>query len=140
MNYTAWRIPLGLAVCLGAGICLAAGGDYFPPADKDGGWRTLPDAAKIRSVAGMDLSRLDDPAKAEITLGQLLSMSSGLHGEGSNPGFVNGVGQKLDPVTRPPAPLDQDMSALRTPLWTKPGGGYSYASSSPHIASIIIRN
>ena len=34
---------------------------------------------------------LDDPAKAEITLGQLLSMSAGLHGEGSNPGFVDGV-------------------------------------------------
>src|SRR6202046_3780830 len=34
---------------------------------------------------------LDDPRKADITLGQLLSMASGLHGEGSNPGFVNGV-------------------------------------------------
>ena len=25
-------------------------------------------------------------------------------------------------------------------MWTKPGGGYSYASSSPHIASIVLRN
>ena len=67
-------------------------------------------------------------------------MSSGLHGEGGNPGFVNGIDQKLEPISRPAGPLDQDMGALRTPLWTKPGGGYSYASSSPHIASIVLRN
>jgi CubicO group peptidase (beta-lactamase class C family) len=84
---------------------------------------------------------LDDPAKADITLGQLLSMSSGLHGEGSNPGFVNGVPSvKLTPVPRPETPLGQDLAALRTPLWTKPGGGYSYASASPHVASIVLRN
>src|SRR4051794_39236490 len=224
MTYTAWRIPLSLTLCLGAGLCLAAGGDYFPPADKDGGWRTLPDAAKIRSVAGMELSRLDqafefeketsqhgglvvvrhgylvyekyfgngnreahpdmasigkaftsvsvgimlaekkaqipegldtrvftekylpeampldDPAKADITLGQLLSMSSGLHGEGTNPGFVNNLPSvKLSALERPATPLGQDLSALRTPLWTKPGQGYSYASASPHIASIVLR-
>jgi CubicO group peptidase (beta-lactamase class C family) len=224
MTYAASRIPLSLAVCLGAAFGFAVNNDYFPPADKDGGWRTLPDAAKIRSEAGMDLSRLDqafefeketsqhgglvvvrhgylvyekyfgkghreahpdmasigkaftsvasgimlnekrdqfpqgldtkvftqkylpqalpldDPAKADISLGQLLSMSSGLHGEGANPGFVNGTAQKLEPLTRPTGPSDQDMTALRTPLWTKPGAGYSYASSSPHIASIVIRN
>jgi CubicO group peptidase (beta-lactamase class C family) len=84
---------------------------------------------------------LDDPAKADITLGQLLSMSSGFHGEGGNPGFVDGVpAVKLTPIPRPSEPLGQDMSALRTPLWTKPGGGYSYASSSPHVASIVLRN
>lgn len=84
---------------------------------------------------------LDDAAKAEITLGQLLSMSSGMHGEGSNPGFVDGVpAVKLTPVPRPATPLGQDLQALRTPLWTKPGGGYSYASASPHVASIVLRN
>ncbi|HEY8458887.1 MAG TPA: serine hydrolase [Blastocatellia bacterium] len=84
---------------------------------------------------------LDDPAKADITLGQLLSMSAGLHGEGSNPGFVNGVPSvKLTPLPRPATPLGQDLAALRTPLWTKPGEGYSYASASPHIASIVLRN
>ena len=197
---------------------------YFPPADKDGGWRSLTDAARIRQLAGMDLERLnqafefeketsqhgglvvvrhgylvfekyfgkgdreahpdmasigkaftsascgillhekrdqlpdgldtkvftekylpealplDDPRKALITLGQLLSMSSGLHGEGGNPGIVHGINQKLDPVPRPAQPLDQDQSALRTPLWTDPGGGYSYASASPHIASIVLRH
>ena len=67
-------------------------------------------------------------------------MSSGMHGEGGNPGIVNGINQKLDPVPRPAEPLDQDTSALRTPMWTKPGGGYSYASASPHIASIVLRH
>ncbi len=84
---------------------------------------------------------LDDPAKADITLGQLLSMSAGLHGEGSNPGFVDGVPSvKLAPLPRPATPPGQDLTALRTPLWTKPGGGYSYASASPHVASIVLRN
>src|ERR1043165_8534093 len=173
MNYAAWRIPLSLAVIVGAAFGFAESGAYFPPADKDGGWRALTDAAKIRKTAGMDLSRLDqafefeketsqhggllvvrhgylvyekyfgrgnreahpdmasigkaftsiscgimlqekrdqipegldtkvftgkflpeafplsDPLKADITLGQLLSMSSGMHGEGGNPGIVN---------------------------------------------------
>jgi CubicO group peptidase (beta-lactamase class C family) len=224
MTYRSWKLPLLVATALGVTLVAAESGDYFPPSDKDGGWRTLTDAAKVRKLAGMDLSRLDqafefqketsqhggmvvvrhgylvyekyfgkahreahpdmasigkaftsissgimlkekhdkiplgletkvfteaflpqampldDPAKADIKLGQLLSMSAGLHGEGGNPGIVNGVNQKLEPLQRPETPLDQDMSALRTPLWTKPGEGYSYASSSPHIASIVLRN
>ena len=84
---------------------------------------------------------LDDPRKADITLGQLLSMAAGFHGEGGNPGFVNfEPSVKLEPVPRPIEPLDQDQAALRTPLWTNPGGGYSYASTSPHVASIVLRN
>ena len=38
---------------------LAFAGDYFPPPDTEGGWRTLPDAAKIRKFTGIDVSRLD---------------------------------------------------------------------------------
>jgi CubicO group peptidase (beta-lactamase class C family) len=58
---------------------------------------------------------LDDPRKADITLGQLLTMSAGLHGEGSNPGFVNfEPSVKLDPIRR--ASLGIDLDALRTPL------------------------
>lgn len=84
---------------------------------------------------------LDDPAKADIKLGQLLSMAAGLHGEGSNPGFVDGQPSvKLDPLSRANPPLEQDMAALRTPLWTRPGGGYCYASISPHIALIVLRH
>jgi CubicO group peptidase (beta-lactamase class C family) len=202
---------------------MAQSADYFPPPDKDGGWRVLTGAAKVRTLAGMDLSRLDqafefeketsqhggllvvrhgylvyekyfgkgnreahpdmasigkaftsvscgimlkekhdqipegldtrvftekylpeafplsDPSKADIKLGQLLSMSSGMHGEGTNPGIVNGVDQKLEPVT-PSAPQDQDQSALRAAMWTKPGDGYSYSSASGHVASIVLRH
>jgi CubicO group peptidase (beta-lactamase class C family) len=88
---------------------------------------------------------LDDPRKAEITLGQLLSMAAGLHGDGTNPGFVNfEPSVKLDALPRvDPAQYGadyQDQSALHQPLWTAPGGGYSYASNSPHIASIVLRH
>ena len=205
---------------------LAASGEYFPPPDSAGGWRTLKDASAIRKVAGMDSKKLDqafeyakrssqhggllvvrhgwlvyekyygkgnreatpamasvgkaytsiacgimlrdsrdripdgleqrvfnekylpqalrlndDPRKAEIKLGQLLTMAAGFHGEGSNPGFVNfEPSVRLDPLPRPETPLDQDQTALQTPLWASPGGGYSYASSSPHVASIVLRN
>jgi CubicO group peptidase (beta-lactamase class C family) len=83
---------------------------------------------------------LSDPSKADIKLGQLLSMSSGMHGEGNNPGIVNGVNQKLEPLPRPTEPQDQDLSTLRVPMWTKPGEGYSYSSASAHVASIVLRH
>jgi CubicO group peptidase (beta-lactamase class C family) len=159
--------------------------NYFPPPDKDGGWRVLADSAKIRAQEGTDLNRLDqafefeketsqhgglivvrhgylvyekyfgkgnreahpdiasigkastsvacgimffdkrdqipdgletkvftekylpeafpvsDPSKTDIKLGQLVSMSSGMHGEGGHPGIVNGVDQKLAPCHSP---------------------------------------
>ncbi len=84
--------------------------------------------------------RLSDPQKADIKLGQLLSMTSGMHGEGGNPGIVNGVDQKLEPVPPPAEPQDQDSSALRVVMWTKPGEGYSYSSASAHVASIVLRH
>ena len=83
---------------------------------------------------------LDDPRKADITLGQVLTMAAGLHGEGGNPGFVNfEPSVKLEPTPRKES-QGQDLDALRTPLWTKPGDGYSYASNSPHVASIVLRH
>jgi len=84
---------------------------------------------------------LSDPRKAEIKLGHLLTMASGMHGEGGNPGFVNfEPSVKLDPVPRSDQPPDQDLSALRTPMWCGPGDGYSYTSQSPHVASIVLRH
>ena len=81
---------------------------------------------------------LSDPAKAGIRLGHLLAMSSGMH-ENSAVAYAKGV-----KVQTAPTPLDRsldiDQSALRTPLWCKPGEGYSYASGSPHIASIVLRH
>jgi CubicO group peptidase (beta-lactamase class C family) len=82
---------------------------------------------------------LDDPRKADITLGQLLCMSAGFHGEGSSPGVTNG---RVVPLTPVPGQniRDLDGSSLRTPLWCAPGEGYSYSSPSPHIASIVLRH
>ena len=83
---------------------------------------------------------LSDPAMADIHLGHLLTMTAGLHGEGGNPGFVRGVTSPLPPDLRAAAPSDPDVSTLTTPMWTKPGEGYSYASASPHFASMILRH
>jgi CubicO group peptidase (beta-lactamase class C family) len=82
---------------------------------------------------------LDDPRKADITLGQLLCMSAGYHGEGGSPGVVNGRVVPLQPVPGQDI-RDLDQSSLRTPLWIAPGGGYSYSSPAPHIASIVLRH
>lgn len=82
---------------------------------------------------------LDDPRKADITLGQLLCMSGGYHGEGSAPGIVNGRVVPLQPV--PGQDIHNiDMSSIRVPLWTDPGAGYSYSSPEPHIASMVLRH
>lgn len=81
---------------------------------------------------------LDDPRKAQITLGQLLCMSSGYYPEGGSSGMVMG---KVMP--QPPVPgqdiRNLDQSSLRTPLWCDPGAGYAYSSPAPHIASIVLR-
>jgi len=83
---------------------------------------------------------LDDPRKANITLGQLLSMSAGYWGEGQTPvGMVMGKATQLKP--KPGQNIrDLDVSSLRVPLWCDPGAGYSYSSPSPHIASIVLRH
>ncbi len=82
---------------------------------------------------------LDDPRKADITLGQLLCMSAGFHGEGTSPGVVKGETVPLQPVPGQDI-RNLDQSSLRTPLWCAPGAGYSYSSPSPHIASIVLRH
>jgi CubicO group peptidase (beta-lactamase class C family) len=82
---------------------------------------------------------LDDPRKADITLGQLLCMSAGYHGEGTAPGVVKGEVVPLTPVPGQNI-RDLDMSSIRVPLWTAPGAGYSYSSPAPHIASIVLRH
>ena len=45
-----------------ATLLMLAAQDYYPPHDAEGGWRTLPDAAKLREVAGVDLAKLDQCA------------------------------------------------------------------------------
>jgi hypothetical protein len=67
---------------------------------------------------------LDDPRKANITLGQLLCMTAGYHGEGTSPGVRNGQVISLTPIPGQDI-RNLDMSSLRTALWCNPGDGYS---------------
>src|SRR4051794_23216257 len=82
---------------------------------------------------------LDDPRKAEITLGQLLCMTAGYHGEGGSPGVVHGSVVPLTPVSGQDI-RNLDTSSLRTVLWTNAGAGYSYSSPAPHIACTRLRH
>src|SRR5712672_2176687 len=77
---------------------------------------------------------LDDPRRADITLGQLLCMSAGYHGEGKAPGIKKGEVVPLTPVPGQDI-RNLDQSSLKTALWCAPGEGYSYSSPAPHIAS-----
>src|SRR5205823_7048459 len=104
---------------------------------------SIPDGLQTKVFAQKYLPEafpLDDPRKADITLGQLLCMTAGYNGEGGSPvGVVNG---KAVPMNRAPGQniRELDRSSIRSPLWTDPGAGYVYASPSPHIASIVLRH
>ena len=82
---------------------------------------------------------LDDPRRADITLGQLLCMSGGYTGEGSAPVAV--VMGKAFPLKAVPGQniRNLDQSSLRCTMWTNAGAGYSYSSPAPHIASMVLR-
>lgn len=81
---------------------------------------------------------LDDPRKADISLGQLLAMSAGIRG--TNPVYVRGVKQTWEKPTEDNGPYSTtDGFALRQSLWCAPGECYSYATSSSHIPAIIVR-
>jgi len=94
---------------------------------------------------------LSDPRKAEIKLGQLLAFTAGIRG--NNPCSVNEEELQIDP----PGPdgwqatIDEVAFGLRdlgegdqrfstSTLWCAPGEGYSYATSSIHLASVIVRH
>lgn len=83
---------------------------------------------------------LDDPRRAQITLGELLCMTAGINGEGGNPGGV--VRGKFVAMKAAPGQniRDLDGSSLHCRLWIDPGAGWSYSSPSPHIASIVLRH
>jgi len=83
--------------------------------------------------------RLDDPRRADITLGHLLCMSGGYTGEGGAPTAVV-MGRSFPLKSVPGQDLrDLDGSSLRCAMWTNAGGGYSYSSPEPHIASMVLR-
>ncbi len=95
---------------------------------------------------------LEDKRKADITLGQLLSFSAGIRG--NNPCYVNGEETAIDPLgpdgwqgmedARAIGKLEEDFSDGRPfsakTLWCDPGCGYSYATASIHIASMMVRH
>lgn len=95
---------------------------------------------------------LMDNRKADITLGQLLSFSAGIRG--NNPCYVNGEPVDIDPPgpdgwqgmedDRALGRLEETLSDGRhfsaKELWCEPGGGYSYATASIHIASMMVRH
>ena len=83
--------------------------------------------------------QLDDPRRADIVLGQLLSMTAGYNGEGGAPVAV--VMGRAFPLKAVPGQniRDLDQSSLRCAMWTNAGGGYSYSSPEPHIASMVLR-
>jgi CubicO group peptidase (beta-lactamase class C family) len=83
--------------------------------------------------------KLDDPRRADITLGQLLCMSGGYTGEGGAPVAVV-MGQAFPLKAGPGQNIrDLDQSSLHCAMWTNAGAGYSYSSPEPHIASMVLR-
>ncbi|MFB3825360.1 MAG: serine hydrolase domain-containing protein [Bryobacteraceae bacterium] len=80
---------------------------------------------------------LSDPAKAEIKLGHLLTMTAGLLG--NNPAAVRGKSVTLERTGPDGWQAMVDAAAFSTPLWTRPGEGWCYATVSPHLLSIIVR-
>jgi CubicO group peptidase (beta-lactamase class C family) len=98
---------------------------------------------------------LSDPRMAEIQLGNLLTMTSGIQPAvyappgretvataGHLTAIVHGENVELQNWVSPDPEhdqlQDQDGSALHGKMWTSPGEGYLY-SRDPHIASIVLR-
>jgi CubicO group peptidase (beta-lactamase class C family) len=80
---------------------------------------------------------VDDPRRRDIRLGHLLAMTAGIRG--NNPCYVHGREVRIEPPGPDGWQACVDQTALATPLWCAPGEGYSYATASPHIASMILR-
>jgi len=80
---------------------------------------------------------LNDLRRAEIKLGQLLCMTGGFRG--NHPAYVHGQHVTLDPPGPDGWRALLDETAFTVPLWCDPGAGYSYATSSVQLASIVVR-
>ena len=92
---------------------------------------------------------LDYPQMADIRLGHLLTMTSGLQDSrpatpgipataGHLTGIVHGENVEIPYWTSPNPVTDQDGSTLHGKMWALPGEGYCYGMD-PHIASIVLR-
>jgi CubicO group peptidase (beta-lactamase class C family) len=67
-------------------------------------------------------------------------MTSGLAESNRNRGIINGNDVNVETTPIDLGKLDQDQSALQTPMWNEPGGGYFYSSQGVHVASIALRH
>jgi CubicO group peptidase (beta-lactamase class C family) len=94
-------------------------------------------------------SPLSYPEMADIRLGHLLTMTSGLQDSRVAPpnssadgghltGIVHGENVNIPYWTSPDPVHDQDGSTLHGKMWARPGEGYLYGQD-PHIASIVLR-
>ncbi len=94
---------------------------------------------------------LTDRGKKDIKLGQLLAMTGGIRG--NNPVYVLGKERAIDPAGPDGALSCIDAVAFgkredeyqgrpysTKTLWCDPGEGYSYATSSIHLASVVLRH
>jgi CubicO group peptidase (beta-lactamase class C family) len=87
-----------------------------------------------------------DERRKQIRLGHLLTMTAGIRG--NNPGIVEGREVTLDPAGPDGWIAMEDFmsfghksGSLNTgTLWCAPGEGWSYATSSIHLASTILRH
>lgn len=82
--------------------------------------------------------RLNDPRKAQIRMGQLLTMTGGIRG--NTPGFVHGRAVPVNPPGPDGWQAMHDRAAVAVDLWCDPGAGYSYATASVHLASMVVRH
>jgi CubicO group peptidase (beta-lactamase class C family) len=94
---------------------------------------------------------LADPRMADIKLGQLLTFSAGIRG--NNPVYINGKPSLIEPegpdgwyamVDNYALGMEEGIGygkpfSTKT-LWCDPGAGYSYASASIHLASMMLRH
>ena len=114
---------------IAAGILLGERPDVFP----DG----LDQKVFRETYLPPQLFPVDDPRKREIKLGQLLAMTAGIRG--NNPAFVRGEEASLDPPGPDGWEAMVDETAFHVPLWCDPGDGYSYATASAQLASMVVR-
>lgn len=123
------------------GILLAARPDLFP----DG----LEQKVFTPVYLPPEAFPLTDPRKANIKLGQLLAMTACVRG--NNPVYVRGKPSTI----APPGPdgwqagldavalgqteaLSGTIRTTTSTLWCEPGDGYSYATSSIHLAGMVL--
>jgi CubicO group peptidase (beta-lactamase class C family) len=113
---------------IAAGILMRERPEYFP--------RGLD--TKIFTPGHLPAGALQDPAKSDIRLGQLLAMTAGIRG--NNPSYVYGKPVTIDPPGPDGWPAMVDRNAFRVTLWCRPGEGYSYATASIHLVSTMLRH